>query len=154
MRPVPPRLAASNTKVIVIILVCLGAAILIGVLACAGVGFWAVKKVTNELGDAQAVADTFFDQLKAGQLQPAFQSTTSAFQGRQTLAEFSAFVAGHPNLSGHTSRAMTEFNLNTVNGVNQMRLHYSLAGPTGATDCTLILLDDGGGWKIDRFTVP
>src|SRR5262245_21260848 len=154
MRPVPRRFAASNTKVIVIILACLAAAVLIGVLACAGVGYWAFKKVTNELGDAQAVADTFFDQLKAGQLQLAFQSTTSAFQGRQTFAEFSAFVAANPNLTGHTSRAMTEFKLNTVNGGNQMRLHYSLSGPTGATDCTLILLDEGGSWKIDRFTVP
>jgi hypothetical protein len=154
MRRAALRTAASNMKVLVIVLICLGVFGLLAVGACAGLGFFAFKTVTKELEAAQVPAEAFFDQLKAGQLQAAYQSTTADFQAQQAFPQFSGFVALHPNLTGHTSRNMAGFQMTTVNGGKQAVLPYTLNGPTGATNCTLTLQDTGGGWKVHRLTVP
>jgi hypothetical protein len=154
MRRTTPRPAASNVKIIVIILICVGFFFVLGIAACAGLGFFAFRTVSKELGAAQSAADAFFNQLQANQLQAAYQSTTADFQAQQTFAQFSGFVALHPNLTGHSSRTMGGFQMNTVNGVKQATLPYTLSGPGGATTCTLVLQDTGGGWKVHRLTVP
>src|SRR5262245_44000102 len=137
------RPAASNMKVLVIVLICLGFLALLGVGACVGLGFFAFKTVSKELEAAKAPAESFFEQLKSGQLQAAYQSTTADFQAQQTFAQFSAFVALHPNLTNHTSRDSVGFNMTNVNGVKQAELPYALTGPTGTTNCTVTLQDNG-----------
>jgi hypothetical protein len=154
MRLDHPRPAASNMKVLVIVLICLGVLGLLAVGACVGLGFFAFKTVTKELEAAQAPAETFFDQLKAGQLQAAYQSTTADFQAQQNFQQFSGFIALHPNLTVHTSRNMAGFQMTNVNGVKQAVMPYALNGPTGTTNCTVTLQDSGGGWKVHRLTVP
>lgn len=148
------RLAASNFKVLIIVLICLGVFVLLAVGSCIGLGFFAFKTVTKELEAAQAPAETFFGQLQAGQIQAAYQSTSPDFQAQQTLAQFTAFVAQQPNLTGHSSRNTTGFNMSNVNGVKQATLPYALNGPTGTTNCTVIMQDNGSGWKVHRLTVP
>jgi hypothetical protein len=154
MRHIVFRPAASNMKVLVIVLICLGVFGLLAVGACVGLGYFAFKTVTKELDAAKAPAETFFDQLKAGQFQAAYQSTTADFQAQQSFQQFSGFVALHPNLTGHTSRDSVGFNMTNVNGVKQAVLPYSFTGPTGVTNCTVTLQDNGGGWKVHRLTVP
>jgi hypothetical protein len=154
MRPITPRTAASNVKVLVIVLVCVAVLGLIGVAACCGLGYWGFKTATKELESSQAAAETFLDQLKAGQIQQAYQSTSADFKAQQTFEQFSAFVTQNPNLTAHTSRTMGGFNFSTVNGVKTATLPYTLSGPTGATNCTITLTDSGAGWQVSKVTVP
>ena len=148
------RSAASNVKILIIVLLCVGIVVVGGIAACAGVGYFAFRSVTRELGDVQSAADNFFNQLQANQLQPAYQSTSADFKTQQTVAQFSAFVGLHPNLTGHTSRTMAGFNMANVNGIKTATLTYTLSGPTGGTNCTIILQDIGSGWQVYRLTVP
>src|SRR6266480_1480280 len=110
MRRTVPRIAASNTKILVIVLICVGVLGLLGCLGCFGFGFWAFKTASKELEGSQAAADSFFDQLKANQIQQAYQSTSADFKNQQTLDQFTAFVAANPILTKHTSRTAGGFN--------------------------------------------
>jgi hypothetical protein len=148
------RAAASNIKVLVIVLICLGVFGLLAVGACVGLGFFAFKKVGQELDAAKAPAEAFFDQLKAGQIDAAWQSADADFQAQQTLAEFKAFVGRNPNLTNHISRDSSGFNMTTVGGIKQATLPYTLTGPPGVSTCTVVVQDSGGGWKVHKLTVP
>jgi hypothetical protein len=148
------RTAASNTKVLVIVLICVGVVGLLGVAACCGLGVWGFKTATKELESSQAAGDAFFDQIKAGKLQQAYDSTAADFKAQQTFVQFAALVAANPNLTGHTSRTMGGFDLSTVNGVKTATLPYTLSGPTGVTNCTLTLTDTGSGWQVSKLDMP
>jgi hypothetical protein len=154
MRRLVPRTAASNTKVLIIVLICVGVLGLLGCAACFGFGFWAFKTASKELEASQAAADSFFDQLKANQIQQAYQSTSADFKNQQTLAQFTAFVTANPILTQHTSRTMGGFNFSTVNNVKTATMPYTLTGPTGNTNCTLTLTDSGTGWQVKSLTIP
>jgi hypothetical protein len=155
MRRLIPRAAASNTKILIIVLVCVGVAGLLGCLACFGLGFWAVKTATKEIEASQAAADSFFDQLKANQIQQAYQSTSADFKNQQTLVQFTAFVAANPILTQHTTRTMGGgFNVSAVNNVKTATLPYTLSGPTGNTTCTVTLTDSGTGWQVSKLDLP
>lgn len=156
MRRVMNRTAASNTKVLIIVLVCVAVIGLLGCLACFGFGFWAFNTAKKELEASQAAADSFFDQLKANQIQQAYQSTSSDFKTQQTLAQFTKFVTANPILTQHTSRNadMGGFNLSAVNNVKTATLPYTLSGPTGNTNCTITLTDSGAGWQVKNLTIP
>jgi len=156
MRRITPRTAASNTKVLIIVLVCVGVVGLLGCLACGGFGFWAFKTATKEIEASQTAADAFFDKLKANQVQQAYDSASADFKSQQTLAQFTAFVTANPILTQHTSRNMdmNGFNLSAVNNVKTATLPYTLSGPTGNKNCTIILTDSGTGWQVKSLTIP
>jgi hypothetical protein len=104
---------------------------------------------------SQAAADAFFDQLKAGQLQKAYDSTAADFKTKQTFEQFTTFVTQNPNLTAHTSRNMgAGFNFSAVNNVKTATIPYTLNGPTGVTNCTVTLTDSGSGWQVSNVTVP
>jgi hypothetical protein len=154
MRRITPRSAASNVKVLVIVLVCVAVVGLIGVAACCGLGYWGIKTGMKEIEGAQAAAESFMDQLKAGQLQPAYQSTAADFKTKQTFEQFSTFLTKNPNFTAHTSRNQSGFNFSNVNNVKTATLQYTLNGPTGATNCTVTVTDSGSGWQVSNVTVP
>src|SRR5437763_1249864 len=126
MRLARRRPAASTVKVLIIVFICLGVFGLLVVGSCVGLGFFAFKKVSEELDAAKVPAEAFFDQLKAGQPQAAYQSTDADFQAQQILDQFKGFVALYPNLTAHTSRNSAGFNMTTVGGVKQAILPYTL----------------------------
>jgi hypothetical protein len=128
---------------------------LLGCLACFGFGFWAFKTGVKELEGSQAAADSFLDQLKANQVQQAYDSASADFKSQQTLAQFTAFVAANPILTKHTSRAMAAgFNFSAVNNVKTATIPYTLSGPTGDTTCTVTLTDSGTGWQVSKLDLP
>jgi hypothetical protein len=124
------------------------------VAACCGLGYWGIKTATKELEASQAAADSFLDQLKTGQLQQAYQSTSTDFKSKQTFEQFSEFVKKNPNLTAHTTRTMGAFNYSAVNNVKTATLPYTLNGPTGSTTCTLTVTDSGSGWQVSNLTAP
>jgi len=154
MRPIPSRTAASNTKVLIIILICVGVLGLIGVVACCGLGIWGFNTAKKELEASQAAADAFLDKLKANQVQQAYDSGSADFKSQQTLDQFTKFVAANPVLTKHTSRTMGGFNFSTVNNVKTATIPYTLSGPDGNTTCTLTLTDSGSGWEVKSLTIP
>jgi delta 1-pyrroline-5-carboxylate dehydrogenase len=148
------RSAASTVKVLIIVFVCLALVGLAVVGVCAFAGFSLFKTVSKELEGAQAAGNTFFDQIVAGQEQQAYQSTTADYQAQLTFVQFRAFVVLQPNLKNHSSRSQSGFNMQTVNGVKSATLQYTLNGPSGASNCTLVLQDSGSGWKVHKLTFP
>lgn len=154
MRLITPRTAASNTKILIIVLICVGVVGLLGCLACGGFGFWAFKTASKELEASQAAADAFFDKLKANQVQQAYDSASADFKSQQTLAQFTQFVTANPILTQHTSKTMGGFNMSAVNNVKTATIPYTLSGPAGNTTCTLTLTDSGTGWQVKNLTIP
>jgi hypothetical protein len=109
----------------------------------------------KEIEASQAAADAFFDQLKANQVQQAYQSTSADFKTQQTLAQFTAFVTANPILTQHTSRNKGEaVSFSAVNNVKTATLPYTLSGPTGDTNCTVTVTDSGTGWQVKSLTIP
>jgi hypothetical protein len=50
--------------------------------------------------------------------------------------------------------AINWFHMSNFNGVKQARIQMTLNAPNNATTCTLILVQEGGEWKVKEITVP
>jgi len=124
-----------------------------GGLITAGV-YWGVRAFQTDLPAAAAAADAFLDFLQRGRTDDAYAATSAGFRGDQTPEQFRAFVGRFETLAAHTSR--------TTNGVRlfhgpegkQVFVQVTLHAPNNATTCTLLLVDEGDAWRVERITVP
>lgn len=145
-----------DRKLWVILGIC-GAVAALGLAACGGLviyGAAAARDMFRQIGPATAAAEAFLNQIQAGQVQPAYQSSSSGFRSAQTPEQFAAFVAKFPALGGHTGRAVSGTNMMTFNGVRRFRIQYTLTAPNTGANCTLTLVEQNGAWVVDTLTVP
>jgi hypothetical protein len=154
-----PSPKGSNT-VLWVILGIGGGILLLAVLVCGGIAYFAwstvktVKGVVEDMQSAQSAGETFMTKLQTGDVAGAYDTAGTAFRGRQTKDQFEKFVAGHPGLSPHTNRTSNAFHMNTTNGVTNYTARFSLTGPTGTLNCNVILAVENGAWVVDSITVP
>jgi hypothetical protein len=100
--------SGSSNRNVLIVLGVIGGGLLLVLLLCAGLGYLAVIKMTEavkpmtemiqDIQKGPQVVDGFLADIRAGQLEPAYRSTTDAFQKRMTLEQFKKLVAEHPAL--------------------------------------------------------
>jgi hypothetical protein len=144
----------SGNKVILIVLAIVGGIGLVMVAACAGCGIWAFKSFTKDIPPAQASADAFLDDLKAGRIDAAYASTSNGFRAAQTLDQFRDFVKRLDTLKSQTSRSTVSSRLFQGTGGKQVTLIMTLHAPNNAMSCTLIMVEENGQWKVERLSVP
>ncbi len=150
----------SSTNVVLIVIAVIVGVLLLVVLACAGLGFFAFRAANQvvgpaiqqaaELNEANTVAETFLRQLAGGQIDAAYRSTTPDFQAAQTPKQLQNLVDQHPSLAQHTS---IEFVSDQNAGAGRISIHYTMVGKAG-TEVTVKLVKDNGQWKIDGLAVP
>ncbi len=151
---------SSSNIVLIVVGVVVGILVLI-VLACVGFGFLAFRAVqvaapaieaaAEEWDAADTAAQTFLEQLTAGDIEAAYRSTTPAFQQKQTLQQFQAFVDQHPLLKQHTDAEHDDDDHNP--GADHISLQYTLSG-NGQMKVTIQLKKENGQWKVDELSAP
>jgi hypothetical protein len=144
----------SGNKVILIVLAVVGGVGLVVVLACAGCGIWAFKSITKDIPPAQASADAFLDDLKAGRTDAAYGSASSSFKTTQTLEQFREFVNRFDTLKTQITRSTESSRLFQGTGGKKVTLKMTLQSPNNAMSCTLIMVEENGQWKVERLSVP
>jgi hypothetical protein len=154
------RASDSGTNTVLIVLGVVAAVILLIVLACGALSFLAfrgvsgvmatVKQFAEDMQQADVAAAGFLNDLAANHADQAYERTSKAFQQRQTLQEFQAYVDKNPPLkngAGNGVQGMAQ----TVPG--RYTLTYRLDN-TGANTCTLQLVKEDDQWRVDMVTVP
>jgi hypothetical protein len=147
---------ASTTKTLLVVFAILGGLGLIAVLVCAGFGYWVYKGAAADFAIADPSAQTFLDRVRDGQFQTAYQSTSQSFRAAQTLDEFIGFINRHATFKSHTSRTLQDWRVRTYPGTGKKlaTIQVTLRAPDNATTCTLVLVEEGGQWKVEKLTVP
>lgn len=147
----------SSDKTLYIVLGVVGGVLLLGCVGCMGLfglGWYtarqAVEKAKQQL-DVQRAAEIFLADLGSGNVTLAYQRTSTAFQGRQSLEQFRDFINQHPGLQNQLYSAT-----NTVHsGPDGVTVTATLTDSQGmVTHVTIELVQEAGQWKVDRFTIP
>jgi hypothetical protein len=152
----------SGMTVLVIVGSIVGS-LLVLILACGGLTAWMIYRASEDMAPqlqaqgewmgASGAAQTFLNQLAAGQINDAYNGTTAAFRNRQTLAQFQAFLQRNPLLTRGAD--IQEDPVNNPPGARQMTLHYTLTtADNKITKVTVQVVLENGEWKVDSVTSP
>jgi hypothetical protein len=144
----------SGRKVLVIILIVLGAGGFVLMLGCAGCIYLGYTAYKSSVPAAQASADAFLDELKADHVDAAYDSTSSTFRSAQTKQQFRDFVSRVKTLKTQTSRSIDSSSLFEGTGGKKVTLKITLHSPDNATSCTIVLVEEQGQWKVEKISVP
>lgn len=102
--------------------------------------------------EARAVVTTFIDQLRTGQIDAAWESTTSDFKSDEGRESFRKYVKGKQVLAGPLE--IVELKQVEVHGLTRWEavLHPPSDAKSPATVRTMIA-EEGGAWKVERLVV-
>lgn len=99
--------------------------------------------------DGRAVAATFLDQIRAGQVDQAWAGTTPEFKSMLGLEGFRSYVRKNPE-----SKAPAEFVACVPKPANGLDLAESSFRSTKSAKTLKVLLGkDAGTWKVERFAI-
>jgi hypothetical protein len=143
----------SNLKVLWIILGIVGGLFLLCGLSCAGLVYWGFG-MFKQFPAMTASADAFINDLSSGQVDAAYNRTSSAFKSRMNAQQFQAFIDRFPALRKQTSRSTQGFNINQTPQGLQGVIKTTVLGPNDSLSFTLVLVEENGAWKINDMTVP
>ncbi|MBO0699376.1 MAG: hypothetical protein J2P46_13350 [Zavarzinella sp.] len=103
---------------------------------------------------ANNAASQFLDLLQQGRLDEAYAATSTGFRARESPEQFKAFLKQYQALTGGTSRTGNGVRVFQNPSGKQAFVQVTVHAPSNATTCTLVLVEEGGGWRVDRITVP
>lgn len=93
-------------------------------------------------------------QLRPGISRLLSTKRAAGYRAKNTPEQFASFIKQHETLSKHTTRTMNGFNIYSGTNGKQARIQMTLQAPNNATTCTLILVDEGGAWKVNQISIP
>jgi hypothetical protein len=162
----PP--SGGNTAVKIVLIV---AGVLLGLaILCSGLTYVMIKALTQvgeqiskNLGEAvkemadvipsQATATMFFEHLRSGEIDAAYEMTTEDFQKSMTLADLKALVAKHPFLRTPAEAGGPQ-PIMVHKGASEHRFETNPpAGDAKQRKVTLVLRKVDEEWLVDRFTI-
>jgi hypothetical protein len=150
-----PRLPGFGSGKVLLTLVGCGCLVVLG---CGGViavgAVWGWKVFTEQLPQATGVADQFLDRLQHGDVEAAYEMTTRGFRERDTRQQFADFVQRSQMFTTHTTRTVSSARIFTNQAGSQATVVMTLHSPKNAMTCTLLLVEEGDEWKVDRVTLP
>jgi hypothetical protein len=159
----------DSTKVVLIVVASIVGVLLIVALACGGAVYIltrtvsksfdkTIARVSAEIEKAQAsleaetAAESFLVDLSLNQADHAYASTTRAFQGRRTAAEFRTYLDQHPLLKRIDNVRQPMMPLPPA--VNDRVAVRFVFNGNQATVVILDMLKEDGAWKVDEVTAP
>ena len=144
----------STAKTLIIIFSIIGGFAFLAILVCGGFIFWGIRSFGGDMAGAQAAADQFINEIRAGQTDAAYGETTNNFQAIKTLDQFREFVKQYPALTTYTSRTSGGVFINKTPGVSIATVRTTVIGPGNSLSFTLILNKQNESWKVDQFNIP
>ncbi|REJ88940.1 MAG: hypothetical protein DWQ34_20890 [Planctomycetota bacterium] len=103
-----------------------------------------------EDNEGRAIAEKFLMQVRTGEVDAAWESTTADFKSDEGRESFRAFVAARPVLSEKAEFVASEETI--VHGLTRWKYTYRLGSQgSSAEEIYVLLTNERGEWKVDRF---
>jgi flagellar basal body-associated protein FliL len=157
-----PRQSDNTLKIVLIVVGAIVLLIALAILACAGLGYFAMRTASNaasnafasvgEMINAQTALQTFMMDVQAGRGAAAYVSTTANFRTKQTQDEFQALLDQHPELKRANSANFQP--LQPMGQQTTMKFRSLVSDNRGQmSTVTVDLVKEGQQWKVDAFDV-
>jgi hypothetical protein len=150
---------SSSGKTVIIVVGIIAGVILVIVLACAGLGYFAFKamgpafnsamQMAQDIQQANAAGLAFLGDLAADRLDEAYKRTSKSYQEGQNLEAFRKLIAKHPNVK-NSAYTMAGANVTPP----RFSFKFTLTGANGAVSGNIVVIKEGEEWKIDQFSIP
>jgi hypothetical protein len=111
------------------------------------------REVPAEAAVGQRVADAFLGQIRAGQLDAAWQSTSAEFKSDEGRESFIRDVKGKAFLSEPLK--FVKYEVGDVNGLTRGQCFYESVGnaKTPAAQVRIVVGQERGEWRVDGMFV-
>jgi len=132
--------------------------VVVGLLATAALAvLWIAlggSEPVAEEDDERPVADLFLQQIRDGDVDAAWESTTADFKSDEGLESFRAYVAARPPLSEPVE--FVGFEEIAVHGLTRWKYTYRTNNPlpSGATEFGILIANERGEWKVEQLFAP
>lgn len=115
--------------------------------------WWAGETAPTE-DQGRQVAGQFMEQIRTGDLDAAWESTTSDFKSDLGRDAFRGFVAARPPLREAAEYVGSEEV--SVHGLTRWRYNFRLASPlpSGSSDVGVLITRDSDVWRVEQFLAP
>ena len=143
----------SSKKTLKIVLAIIGGSVLLVVLACGGLAYWATGMMAD-LQKAQAGADAFLDKIATGKVDEAYLSTSTAFQDHATPEGFRETIQRYPALARPTRRSLAGMRIVVKGQGPQAVFQYNLANDNNTLSLGMILVRQGDRWAVESLNLP
>jgi hypothetical protein len=127
----------------------------VGVLAVVLAGSWLMlsrRAATQAPPDeVRATAARFLEQVRGGQVEPAWDGTTAEFKSMLGLDGFRQMVRTHPDLKREAEFQGFEMITRNEIPLASCRFRVQDAKKKTTTDLKVLLAREGGVWKVERL---
>jgi hypothetical protein len=136
-------------RTIIVVVGLLAVAVLLAVLVTS----WSGEAAPQE-DEGRPIADRFLQQIRDGDVDAAWESTTADFKSDEGLESFRAFVAARPGLSKPAE--FLRFEEISVHGLTRWKYTYRVGTPlpSGATEVGVLIANERGQWKVEQLIAP
>jgi hypothetical protein len=158
----------SGNKTLLIVFGILGGVLLLALLVCGGLAFFAVRTIgpvmnktmqmVEDMTQGMAAAQTFLENIRSDQLDDAYTATTDAFQKRMDRQAFEDLVHRYPALQ--QPGTLETPNMNNPNPqtpfpvlTTQNYRSRITAADGKEVEVQLTVVKEGTTFKVDKFTV-
>ena len=163
--------SGSNTTLIIVGIV--GGVVLVFLLVCGGLAYLAINAAKEgmeairpmmegfeEMAQSEHIANDFLENIRAGRLDAAYQSTTESFKKRLSRKAFDELVQKHPELKQQDVFPMFDMDQNASKPQTQpftgpYRYRYSAARKDGKEplEFKITVAKENGTLKVDQLTL-
>jgi hypothetical protein len=132
--------------------------IVAGALAVAAVAGFLILRTGSEPAphedEGRPIADLFLSQIRDGQLDEAWESTTADYRSDQGRDAFRTFVAARAGLKQPAE--FIRFEEISVNDLTRWKYTYRLQTPlpSGSSEVGVLIANENGVWKVEQFVAP
>jgi hypothetical protein len=132
--------------------------IVAGLLAVTAVAAFLLLRTGSEPAPRQdegrPIADLFLAQIREGQLDDAWESTTADYRSDQGRDAFRSFIAARPGLKQPAE--FVRFEEVSVNDLKRSKYTYRLQTPlpSGSSEVGVLIANENGAWKVEQFVAP
>lgn len=121
------------------------------VLLSGGVCGGCLYKGVVEVAEIRRVADAFMDDLAAGRLEAAYESTAPAMKAVLSPDAFRATYDAFPALKNQDGRVSGRWRI--FNG-DQAEVLYRIPNPPNPVTMSVSLRKEGSQWRVQGFGLP
>lgn len=134
--------SSRGVRLIVLVAALLVLAIVVG-------WIWRRAPGGPDIEAGRPVADEFLLLIRTGKAPQAWESTTAEFKSAEGRESFLKYVKEHPSLA----KPMSFVSVQTVMLQESPRAEYVYRSGDGKATARVLIGDDLGTWRVDRFTV-
>lgn len=133
-------------------------AVVVGVLLLAAAAGYLISRwgdeTTPQGDEGRQIAQRFLEEIRSGNVDAAWESTTSDFKSDLGRDAFRGFVAARPSLREAAEYVGSEEV--SVHGLTRWRYNFRLASPlpSGSSDVGVLIMRDSDVWRVEQFLAP